>query len=73
LIGFALHCDSLGPTSILTATTRIFAVNTSTVDCDDVNTFSPASAYFRTPKPHSSVNSTLYNTRDLSIAAAEFE
>jgi hypothetical protein len=59
--------------SILTATTRISAVNTTTVDCDNVNTFSPTSAYFRTSKPHSSVNSTLYNPRDLSIAATEFE
>jgi hypothetical protein len=63
----------LGPASILTATTRIFAVNTTTVDCDNVNTFSPASSHLRTPEPYSSINSTLYDTRDLSIAATKFE
>jgi hypothetical protein len=63
----------LGPTHILTATTRILATNTTTVDRDDVNTFSPASAHLRTPKPYSSINSTLYNPRDRPIAAAEFE
>jgi hypothetical protein len=63
----------LGPVRILTATTRIFVNNTTIVDRDNVNTFSPASAYFRTSKPYSSINSTLYDSCDLSITAAEFE
>jgi hypothetical protein len=48
-------------------------VNNTKISCDNVNTLSPARNYTRTPEPYASINSTLYYSRYLAIAATERE
>jgi len=72
LIGFALHCSLSSVPPHPPSNARILAVNITTVNCENVNTFSPARDYAWPAEPYTSVNGALHDSRYLAVAATEF-